>query len=133
MPTKTKTAAKPKTPAKAKTATKPKVVTKAKASAKPKATVKATTPSKPKAAAKTPTKVKPTAEPKAAASARNVKKFNVPQSHDFTISDNSGVIGQVRIKPNAVAWKPKRGKAFHQLSLDQLAALAAEHGREVQN
>ena len=127
MPSKTKAAAKPKTPAKAKAATTPKVVAKAKATAKPKTPAKATTTAKPKASAKAPAKAKASASP------RNVKKFNVPQSHDFTISDNSGVIGQGRIKPNAVAWKPKRGKTFHQLSLEQLAALASEHGREVQN
>ena len=115
MTTKTKAATKTKAPAKANAAAKPKVAAKAKAA--PKATAK------PKVAAK----------PKAAASARNVKKFAAPQSHDFTISDNSGVIGQVRVKPNAVAWKPKRGKAFHQISLEQLAAFAAEHGRQVQN
>ena len=83
--------------------------------------------------AKAPARKRASAKPKAAASARNVKKFAAPQSHDFTISDNSGVIGQVRVKPNAVAWKPKRGKAFHQISLEQLAAFAAEHGRQVQN
>jgi hypothetical protein len=43
------------------------------------------------------------------------------------------VVGQVRIKPNAVAWKPKRARAFQQISLEQLAAFAAEHGRSVQN
>ncbi len=127
MPSKTKAAAKPKTPAKAKTTTKTKVVAKTKATAKPKTQAKTAPATKPKVSAAAQVKAKSNV------SARNVKKFNAPQSHDFTISDNSGVIGQVRIKPNAVAWKPKRGKTFHQLSLEQLAALASEHGREVQN
>ena len=123
--TKSKASAKAKAPAKLKVVAKPKVVAKvpakAKAAAKPKAAAKAT--AKPKAASKQ----------KAVASARSVKKFTAPQSQDFTISDDSGVIGQVRIKPNAVAWKPKRAKAFHQISLEQLAAFAAENGRQVQN
>ena len=131
MPSKTKAAAKPKAPAKAKASTSPKV--KAKMPAKAKVTAEPSAAANPKAVAKAPYKANAAAKPKAAAAARNVKKFNAPQSHDFTISDNSGVIGQVRVKPNAVAWKPKRGKSFHQISLEQLAAFAAEHGREVQS
>lgn len=147
MTKKTKTATKPKAPAKAKVAAKPKAAATAKVAAKPTTASKpaATMPAKTaakaptktatkaKTAAKAPSKPKSAAKPKTVASARNVKKFNAPQSQDFTISDNSGVIGQVRVKPNAVAWKPKRGRAFHQISLEQLAAFAAEHGREVQN
>ena len=128
MDKKTKAASKSKPPAKAKATAKPKTTAKTKALAKPKASAKASAAAKSKAVANAPEKAKG-----AAASARNVKKFNAPQSQDFTISDNSGVIGQVRVKPNAVAWKPKRGKAFHQISLEQLAAFAAEHGREVKS
>ena len=141
MTTKKKAATKPKATAKAKAADKPKVTAQAtakpSAAAKPKAAskaaAKAKASAKPKAAPKATAKSKAAAKPKATASARNVKKFNAPQSQDFTISDNSGVIGQVRVKPNAVAWKPRRGKAFHQISLEQLAAFAAEHGRVVKN
>jgi hypothetical protein len=64
---------------------------------------------------------------------RNVKKFDAPKCQDFTIRDNSGVIGHVRLKPNAIAWKPRSAQEFHQISLDQLAGFAAEHGRKVQN
>ena len=100
---------------------------------KAKVTVKPLAKAKPKAVSKAAGKATAEAKPKAAPAGRNVKKFHAPQSQDFTISDNSGVIGQVRIKPNAVAWKPKRGKLFHQISLEQLANFAAEHGREVKN
>ena len=131
MATKTKTATKPKAATKSKVAAKPSSATKPKVVAKAPARTKAA--AKPKAAPKTSAKPKTAAKQKSATSVRNVKKFNAPQSQDFTISDNSGVIGQVRVKPNAVAWKPKRGKAFHQISLEQLAAFAAEHGREVKN
>ena len=123
--TKSKASAKAKAPAKLKVVAKPKVVAKA--------PVKAKAAAKPKAAAKATAKPKAASKQKAVASARSVKKFTAPQSQDFTISDDSGVIGQVRIKPNAVAWKPKRAKAFHQISLEQLAAFAAENGRQVQN
>ena len=139
MDKKTKAAAKPKAKAKAKATAKPKVAAKASAKAKTKAVAKAPAKAKaaaaPKAVSKATVKSKAKAKSKtkAAASARNVKKFSAPQSQDFTIADNSGVIGQMRVKPNAIAWKPKRGKAYHQVSLEQLAAFAAEHGREVRN
>ena len=123
--TKSKASAKSKAPAKLKVVAKPKAVAKAPAKAKAAA--------KPKAAPKTTDKPKAASKQKLAVSARNVRKFTAPQSQDFTISDDSGVIGQVRIKPNAVAWKPKRAKAFHQISLEQLAAFAAENGRQVRN
>lgn len=136
MATKTKAAAKPKVTARANAPAKSKVTAKPAAAAEPKvvakAPAKAKAVAKSKAAPKTAAKTKAAAKENPAPSTRNVKKFNALQSQDFTISDNLGVIGQVRIKPNAVAWKPKRGKAFHQISLDQLAAFATEHGREVQ-
>lgn len=137
MNTKTKAAPKTAELAKRKAATKTKVAAKPSTTAKPKVVAKA--PAKEKTATKAKAAPKPTTKPKAApktkatGAVRNVKKFDAPRSQDFTICDNSGVIGQVRIKPNAVAWKPKRGKAFHQVSLEQLAAFASEHGREVQN
>ena len=137
MNSKTKAATKTKAPVKEQVAAKTKLTAKSSASAKRKAVAKAPakekTTAKAKTAPKAMTKSKAAAKTKASASVRNVKKFDAPRSQDFTISDNSGVIGQVRVKPNAVAWKPKRGKAFHQVSLEQLAAFAAEHGREVQN
>ena len=134
MATKTKAATKPKVTARAKAPAKPKVTAKPAAAAEPKVVAKAPAKAKakPKVAPKTAAKTKAAAKANPAPSTRNVKKFNALQSQDFTISDNLGVIRQVRIKPSAVAWKPKRGKAFHQISLDQLAAFATEHGREVQ-
>ena len=136
----TKTAKKPakaKTAAKAKAPAKPKVA--AKAAAKPKAVAKPA--AKPKAAAKPKTTSKTAAKPKSAdkaktakakPAARSVNSFDAPKAHDFTIRDNKGVVGHVRVKPNAIAWKPKSGKAYQQITLDQLAAFAAENGRQVQ-
>ncbi len=59
------------------------------------------------------------------------KTFDAPKFQEFTIRDNAGVVGHVRLKPNAVAWKSKSAKAYSQISIDQLAALTAEHGRQV--
>ncbi len=135
----TKTAKKP---AKAKTA-KAKAPAKAKVAAKSAATAKTATKAapKPKVAAKPKTAAKTAAKPKAAAKPKTAakkpatggaKSFDTPKAHDFTIRDNKGVVGHVRVKPNAIAWKPKAGKAYQQITLDQLAAFAAENGRAVQ-
>ena len=98
--------------------------------AKPKAAAK------PKASAKTAAKPKAAAKPKKTAKAKpkanGAMSFDAPKAHDFTIRDNKGVVGHVRVKPNAIAWKPKSGKAYQQITLDQLAAFAAENGRQVQ-
>jgi histone H1/5 len=141
-----KAAAKPKTAAKAKTtakvAAKSKTAVKAKAAAKPKAVAKAKATAKPKTVTKAKTVAKAAAKPKTAAKTKapvktmakaikNVKSFDAPKFQEFTIRDNSGVVGQVRLKPNAVAWKSKSSKTYQQISIDQLAALAAEHGRQV--
>lgn len=137
--TKAKTPAKAKTTAKPKAAAKPKVAAKAaakpktvaKAAAKPKAPAKAT--AKPKAAAKTKAPAKTAAKAKAPAKkvSNGAKSFDAPKFQEFTIRDNAGVVGHVRLKPNAVAWKAKSSKAYQQISIDQLAAFAAEHGRAV--
>ncbi len=60
------------------------------------------------------------------------KRFNAPTSQDFTIRDDSGVIGHLRIKPNAVAWKPKSQQDYDQITLDQLALFAAANGKKVE-
>jgi len=128
-----KTAKKPaKAKTKAKAAAKPKVVAKAaapkvKAAAKPKTVAKAA--AKPNAAAKAKAPAK--APAKAKATSNGAKTFAAPKFQEFTIRDNAGVVGHVRVKPNAVAWKAKSSKAYQQISIDQLAAYAAEHGRQV--
>ena len=129
--TKTKTA-KAKTSAKTKTAAKAKTT---KVAAKATKTVAKAKTTKAAAKSKAPAKAK-AAKPKAAAktakkAVKNVKTFDAPKFQEFTIRDNAGVVGQVRVKPNAVAWKSKSSKAYHQISIDQLAALTAEHGRQV--
>jgi tripartite-type tricarboxylate transporter receptor subunit TctC len=62
---------------------------------------------------------------------RNRRVFAAPTSQDFTIRDDNGVVGHMRIKPNAVAWKSSGQQKFDQVSIEQLAKFAAEHGRKV--
>jgi|GEM_PF-4317426 uncharacterized protein YdeI (BOF family) len=121
-PAKAKIVAKAKAPAKV-----AKKVAKAKVAAKPKAVAK----SPAKAAAKSKTVAKAKAPAKKKAVATGAKTFDAPKFQEFTIRDNAGVVGHVRLKPNAVAWKPKSAKAYQQVSIDQLAAFAAEKGRQV--
>lgn len=59
------------------------------------------------------------------------KTFVAPKSQDFTIRDDDGVIGHIRVKPNAVAWKSKSQQTWDQVSIDQLAKFAAEKGKKV--
>ena len=120
-----KKAAKPKAAAKAKAATKPKTV--AKAAAKPKTTTKAAAKPKAKAATKAKTTAKTAAKPKAKASTF----AEMPKSQEFRVRNKDGIVGHVRLKPNAVAWKAPRAKAYKQITMAQLAALAEEHGRQV--
>lgn len=62
---------------------------------------------------------------------QNRRRFEAPQSQDFTVRDDNGIVGHLRVKPNGVAWKPKSQQKFDQLSIDQLAELAAKYGRKV--
>ncbi len=62
---------------------------------------------------------------------QNRRRFNAPQSQDFTISDDVGVVGHLRVKPNGVAWKGKSQQKFDQITIEQLAEFAAKHGRKV--
>lgn len=59
------------------------------------------------------------------------KSFAAPTSQDFTITDDDGVIGHIRVKPNAVAWKSKSQQKWDQVSIDQLAEFAAKKGKKV--
>jgi|JI10StandDraft_1071094.scaffolds.fasta_scaffold1751893_2 hypothetical protein len=59
------------------------------------------------------------------------KTFVAPLSQDFTIRDADGVVGHLRVKPNAIAWKPKSQQKFDQITLDQLADFAADKGKKV--
>jgi len=38
------------------------------------------------------------------------------------VNDKGVVVGTIRIKPSSVCWKPKSGKQFYSVSLDDFAA-----------
>lgn len=59
------------------------------------------------------------------------KYFEAKQSQDFEIKDDDGVVGRLRVKPNALAWKPKQAHMFHQVSIEKFAEFAVETGKEV--
>lgn len=65
---------------------------------------------------------------------RNRWEFVAPKFQDFTIRDEDGIVGHIRIKPNAIAWKPKgQHKTFNQISIEQFADYAFDEGKEVKN
>jgi hypothetical protein len=57
-------------------------------------------------------------------------KFRGPESQDFTIVDDDGVVGHIRVKPSGVLWAPKNSQTWHRLSLERFAELATKHGAE---
>ena len=59
---------------------------------------------------------------------RNKKSFRAPTSQDFKIVDDNGVVGSLRVKPNAIAWKARNQRQFDQITIEQLAEFAAEKG-----
>lgn len=62
---------------------------------------------------------------------QNRKRFKLLESQDFTIEDDTGIIGHIRVKPSAVLWKPVGAQQYYRLALDKLAELATQHGKSV--
>lgn len=63
------------------------------------------------------------------------RRFRANQAQDFTIvEDNSGkevVVGVVRIKPNAILWRPRGSKGptpYYGVPLDMFADFAKKNG-----
>ncbi|MCY3878476.1 MAG: hypothetical protein OXF74_04760 [Rhodobacteraceae bacterium] len=52
------------------------------------------------------------------------KKFRAQKSVDFTIEENGGVFGHLRIRPNAILWKPKNGQRYYSVKSEEFAKLA---------
>lgn len=62
---------------------------------------------------------------------RNSKYFGGATAQDYTIYDNDGVVGHIRIKPSGVAWKAKGTHSkWLMLSVEQFSELAMKHGKE---
>lgn len=57
-------------------------------------------------------------------------KFDWPKHEDFQVLDPSGnVVGEVRVKPNALLWRDKGKHTWQGVSLEDFAAFANKHGK----
>ena len=64
---------------------------------------------------------------------RNRKSFDALKSQDFTIRDDNGLVGHLRVKPNGIAWKAKSQRTYKQISIEAFAEFADREGRTVKN
>ena len=61
--------------------------------------------------------------------ARN--KFDWPKHEDFQVLNaDSKVVGEVRVKPNALLWRDKGKQSWQGVSLEQFAEFANAHGKK---
>jgi hypothetical protein len=52
------------------------------------------------------------------------------ESEDFEIVDGAHkVVGNVRIKPSGILWKPKGKHKWYGVAIDKFAEFAEEHGK----
>ncbi len=55
------------------------------------------------------------------------------ESQDFTIRDEDGIFGHIRVKPSGIAWKAKNQHKYSQVSIEQFAEFADQEGRMVKS
>jgi hypothetical protein len=60
-------------------------------------------------------------------------KFLEPDSYDFEIGDatTGNKIGEIRIKPSSILWKPKGKQKYSAISLDEFAEWITTNGKLV--
>jgi hypothetical protein len=60
-------------------------------------------------------------------------KFLEPVSYDHLIgeSPSGGKIGEIRIKPSSLLWKPKGQQKYYSASLDDFAEWIVKFGKQV--
>jgi len=53
----------------------------------------------------------------------SVNAFDVPESYDHTIYEKATEkkVGELRIKPSSILWKPKGARKYFSVSLDDFA------------
>ena len=53
----------------------------------------------------------------------SVNKFLEPDSYDHVIgdADTGNKVGELRVKPSSILWKPKGAQKWHSASLDEFA------------
>ena len=54
------------------------------------------------------------------------KYFNFPESQDFPINDENGKVGELRVRPSGILWKPKNAKQYYRVSIEEFADYAEE-------
>ena len=56
-------------------------------------------------------------------------KFDWPQFEDHKVLSSTGtVVGEVRLKPSGIAWRPKGKHSWYRITLEQFAEFAIENG-----
>jgi hypothetical protein len=60
-------------------------------------------------------------------------RFSEQESYDHKIVDanDKTAIGQLRIKPSSILWKPKGQQKFLKVSLDNFAEWISQNGKKV--
>lgn len=47
------------------------------------------------------------------------KMFQEQTKYEHIVKDDDGRLGTIIVKPSGVGWKPKNGRKFYQVTLDQ--------------
>ena len=56
-------------------------------------------------------------------------KFDWPKHEDHQVLDSAGkAVGEIRIKPSGIMWRPKGKHSWHRITLEQFAEFAVENG-----
>ena len=56
-------------------------------------------------------------------------KFDWPKHEDHGVLDSGGaVVGEVRIKPSGILWRPKGSHSWYRVTLEQFADFAVKSG-----
>jgi hypothetical protein len=63
----------------------------------------------------------------------SVNKFLEPDHYDHQIgaADEGGKVGELRIKPSSILWKPKNGRKYFSVSLEVFAQWIEKEGKSV--
>ncbi|MGH9699122.1 MAG: hypothetical protein ACRD52_06620 [Candidatus Acidiferrales bacterium] len=61
----------------------------------------------------------------------SLNAFKPRKYEDFEIVDASGnKVGEIRVKPSGVLWKPKHSRSWFGVDLDTFAKYMVENGKE---
>jgi hypothetical protein len=61
----------------------------------------------------------------------SVNEFRPRKYEDFEIVDADGAkVGEVRVKPSGILWKPKHSRKWFGIDLDTFASYMQQNGKE---